>query len=375
MELQLRQKFDEAVADPSGRATLAEFTALVESAAPNEDFILAEWNRRVNPADSTIGFSDFHVVMQKIKIRLLCVNIVTMTVVAVFFSYMKVSTELVAIFMPSDLIDNKYYLRSDLDVPAYTSEHYATMVFSGITLLLFTVGAPAFALIALIHYYRTSWLDQPEVFTMFGFLYAGYKEQYFWWESMVLLRKVASTVVALSPIGIELQALCATMLLVVLTIIQLLVCPFKNTWHNMLDCVSMGTIALKQLCALAYHLVTMNAVDTVASQTKLGLVTWVVNAILIASYIGLGILYFLAFTRFKVTEVNQERFALVVAEQKAWRTGEAQEPTKFQRVKAYCFRRVLCQGEEEGEVDDGAEGGGGGETFFFSSPGDGEAWR
>ena len=352
VELQLRQKFDEAVADPSGRATLAEFTALVESAAPNEDFILAEWNRRVNPADSTIGFSDFHVVMQKIKIRLLCVNIVTMTVVAVFFSYMKVSTELVAIFMPSDLIDNKYYLRSDLDVPAYTSEHYATMVFSGITLLLFTVGAPAFALIALIHYYRTSWLDQPEVFTMFGFLYAGYKEQYFWWESMVLLRKVASTVVALSPIGIELQALCATMLLVVLTIIQLLVCPFKNTWHNMLDCVSMGTIALKQLCALAYHLVTMNAVDTVASQTKLGLVTWVVNAILIASYIGLGILYFVTFTRFKVTEVNQERLTAVVAKQKAWRTGEAQEPTKFQRVKAYCFRRVLCQGEEEGEDDE-----------------------
>ena len=50
---------------------------------------------------------------------------------------------------------------------------------------------------------------EPEIFTMFGFLYAGYKPKYFWWESVVLLRKVAATVIALAPIGLQLQAISA----------------------------------------------------------------------------------------------------------------------------------------------------------------------
>ena len=53
--------------------------------------------------------------------------------------------------MPSDPIDGKQYLSIDLDKVAYTTEHIAVMVCAGIALLVFTLGAPAIALVALVH--------------------------------------------------------------------------------------------------------------------------------------------------------------------------------------------------------------------------------
>ena len=365
---QLRRRYAEAVADPDGRATYAEFSKLVGAAAPSVGFVEDEWDDRKDESN-TIGFDDFRVVMKKIEVRRTVVIVATATVVAVFFNYMKVSTQLVAIFMPSDVIDSSIYLSTDWDVPAYTPEHIATMVFAAITLLIFTVGAPIAALGVLIYMHKKDRLAEPEIFTMFGFLYAGYKPKYFWWESVVLLRKVAATVIALSPIGLELQAISATVLLGVFTAIQLVVRPFRNERHNVLDCSAMSSIALKQLCALAYHYVSMNTIDTLASQQRFTFVSWVVILVVMSTSIALIFFFMGQFTVFKIEEKNADRLMTVAAEQKAWRMDEEMELSTNEKVIAFA-KRVLCAawayvkgklcrggGAQGGEVEHGEERG------------------
>ena len=288
----------------AGLATYAEFIKLVGAAAPSRDFVENEWEDRKDE-NNTIGFDDFRVVMKKIEVRQTVVIVVTATVVAVFFNYMKVSTQLVSIFMPSDVINDVTYLSADWDAPAYTSEHIATMVAAAITLIIFTFGAPVAALGVLIYMRIKDRLHEPEIFTMFGFLYAGYKPKYFWWESMVLLRKVASTVIALAPIGLQLQAISAAVLLGFFIVIQLIVCPFKNQRHNVLDCMAMSSITLKQLCALAYHHVVTNAVDTLTSRQLVSFTSWVVSAIVLTTSIALTVFFVVQFALFKREEMNE----------------------------------------------------------------------
>jgi len=363
---QLHRRFAKTVADPAGLATYAEFIKLVGAAAPSRSFVEDEWEDRKDESN-TIGFDDFRVVMKKIEVRQTVVIVVTATVVAVFFNYMKVSTQLVSIFMPSDVINDVTYLSADWDAPAYTSEHIATMVAAAITLIIFTFGAPVAALGVLIYMRIKDRLHEPEIFTMFGFLYAGYKPKYFWWESMVLLRKVASTVIALAPIGLQLQAISAAVLLGFFIVIQLIVCPFKNQRHNVLDCMAMSSITLKQLCALAYHHVVTNAVDTLASRQLVSFTSWVVSAIVLTTSIALVVFFVGQFLLFKREEMNEERRATVAAEQEAWRRGVPMEPTKAQRVLE-CLKCGKCgrvptderDGEavvEEEEEEAGVTGG------------------
>ena len=370
---ELQERFASVVADPSGRATCDEFTVLVGAAAPSVAFVDAEWEDRKDEHER-IGFDDFRIVTKKIEVRQTFVIVVTATVVAVFFNYMKVSTQLVAIFMPSDIINSVTYLSIDLDMVAYTPAHVTTLVFAAITLLIFTIGAPIGALCALIHFNRMERLDEPEIFTMFGFLYAGYKPKFYWWESMVLLRKVIATVIALAPIGLELQAICAAVLLIVFTGIQLVLRPFKNERHNMLDCTAMGSIALKQLCALAYHYVMTNAVDTVKSQQLLFVVSWVVTIVVLSTSIALIAFFIIQFTLFKLEEMNADRLRTVAAEQKAWRTDVEMELSTKEKVIAFAKRalcaawayakRKLCRGtpELDGDEDEGDGGGGDGDV-------------
>ena len=153
------------------------------------------------------------------------------------------------------------------------------------------------------------------------------------------------------PIGIELQALSAAGLLLVLIMLQLILRPFKDERHNVLDCLSMGSIAAKQLCALAYHHVVVNAVDTVDSELLVAFVSWLVTITVVVINTLLLCHYVVLFTILKMREKNDERRAAVAAAQHAWMTGEPEARSTRQRVWDF-VRRKLARGRG---ADDAAE--------------------
>jgi hypothetical protein len=103
----------------------------------------------------------------------------------------------------------------------------------------------------------------------------------------------------------------------------------------------MSTIALKQLCALAYHYVSMNTIDTLVSQQRFTFVSWVVILVVMSTSIALIFFFIGQFTEFKVEELNADRLMTVAAEQKAWRTDEEMELTVKEKVIAFA-KRALC---------------------------------
>jgi len=102
----------------------------------------------------------------------------------------------------------------------------------------------------------------------------------------------------------------------------------------------MGTTALKQLCALAYHYVSMNTIDTLASQQRFTVVSWVVIAVVMATTSALIASFFGLFSFFKIQEKNADLLLTVAAEQKAWRMDEEMELSMKEKVIA-CVKRVL----------------------------------
>jgi hypothetical protein len=135
----------------------------------------------------------------------------------------------------------------------------------------------------------------------------------------------------------------------------------------------MGTIALKQLCALAYHYVSMNTIDTLASQQRFTFVSWVVIAVVMATTSALIASFFGLFSFFKIQEKNADLLLTVAAEQKAWRMDEEMELSAKDKVIA-CVKRVLsaawadvkrkmcCGGGGGGAQNDEIEDGGGDDT-------------
>ena len=58
-------------------------------------------------------------------------------------------------------------------------------------LLLWCAGVPALFAWVLWRERRRGRLNTPRVAAAYGFLYAGYRERTFWWESTIMLRKLA----------------------------------------------------------------------------------------------------------------------------------------------------------------------------------------
>ena len=70
-----------------------------------------------------------------------------------------------------------------------------------------------------------------------GFLYAGYEDEYVFWEAMVLARKaiLSAAAVLLSHSGTTVQVVVAVLILVLSLFIQLKHQPFEHDWHDLME--------------------------------------------------------------------------------------------------------------------------------------------
>jgi hypothetical protein len=115
----------------------------------------------------------------------------------------------------------------------------------------------------------------------------------------------------------------------------------------------MGSIAVKQICALAYHHVAANAVDTAESEQLVDFVSWLVTLIVMFISAALACHYVVVFVLFKVRELNDARLAARAAAQRAWITGVPEERSRVQRVWDF-LRRTLARSRTAESATDGA---------------------
>lgn len=88
-----------------------------------------------------------------------------------------------------DKIDNDPFVRENLSLKCWSVNH---IIYSfGIAmpaLIIWGFGIPAFAVVMLIKH--KDQMDKETVRKRYGFLYNGYKQKFFYWESVIMIRKI-----------------------------------------------------------------------------------------------------------------------------------------------------------------------------------------
>ena len=130
-------------------------------------------------------------------------------------------------------VGKKLYFLIDLQEPCYEGRHFVWALAIGMPqLLLHVVGLPSAGLYML--YRNRHKLSNPVVRARYGLFLGGYKPSRYYWEIVVIVRKVS--VVALSIFGtairIEIQALMALLLVCGCGVAQLIGNPFQVNEEN-----------------------------------------------------------------------------------------------------------------------------------------------
>ena len=129
-------------------------------------------------------------------------------------------------------IEKKFYLRKDVQLQCFTSQHYIFTMCVGLPgVLIYVVGTPAITLWILYrrrHKLNVTGLAGQETKGTYGFLYRGYEIYY--WETVIMSRKIAMVIVAVFGLqaSVETQALLALLVVVLASAAHVIAKPFSD---------------------------------------------------------------------------------------------------------------------------------------------------
>ncbi len=130
----------------------------------------------------------------------------------------------------------------DLDVVCFRGEHLVWSMVGGLPgLVCWVLGIPVAAF--LILYERKAQLANQEMISRFGFLYNGYKRRSYYWESVIMLRKVGMifTAVFLQAMGTRIQAFAVFITILTFVVVTARHKPYLARRMNDLELVSLVT--------------------------------------------------------------------------------------------------------------------------------------
>eukprot|EP00946_MAST-07B_sp_MAST-7B-sp1_P004566 g4566.t1 len=152
------------------------------------------------------------------------------TVTAILFLMYPTMCEKAFAMFSCKTIGGIEYLQVDLEEPCYESRHLSMTLLLGLPqLFLYVLGLPLLIL-KFLKRNRAHLFKNPVALTRWGLFFKGYKEDRYYWELVITLRKVC--VVALSVFGRELgvqrQSLVVILILLACIILEIVGQPFKE---------------------------------------------------------------------------------------------------------------------------------------------------
>ena len=215
----------------------------------------------------------------------------------------------------------------DLNVVCYTPSHLGWALGGALPgILIWGIGIPLSAFLFL--YYSRTKLQDLNTKEKFGFLYNGYRERHYYWESVIMFRKVAMIfiTVLLSSLGRIVQALAVILLLINFLFFTIRKKPYQTRRLNELEISSLLTSSITIYCGVFFlshrdmneptftHNVDCKFLLTVVrltEETKWFLVT----CILVSNFIFfiMWIFFFLKDVRFTMAKMADKRPKLFLA--------------------------------------------------------------
>ncbi|KXZ48361.1 hypothetical protein GPECTOR_28g768 [Gonium pectorale] len=174
------------------------------------------------------------------------------------------------------------YWSNDLDLECYVFPHLWLALAVGLPgVVLFCAGCPVFSWVWLRRHHQMLHTS-PEFNLSYGFMYNDYSRSCYFWDSLVMLRKlgIVIVIVFLQEEGAGMQVLASLGIIIIATLAQISIKPFKHARMNELERLSLfATIALLY-CALYFSSDIPRAAKAV-----IGFLLVVFNVVVIAFFV------------------------------------------------------------------------------------------
>ncbi len=170
-------------------------------------------------------------------------------------------------------IDGETRIYKDLETMCWSNLHsFWSYVVALPSIFVWGLGIPAFAFVLMTREKHT--LNSIETRMKFGFLYNGYKVDYYYWEIVIMYRKIILIFIAvfIQNYGVMTQALIVFMLLLVCLVLNLKKKPFFLVALNDLETLSLITSILSIYCGIFFIAnIPSEFVDDIPPEVKGGI--------------------------------------------------------------------------------------------------------
>ncbi|CDW88757.1 UNKNOWN [Stylonychia lemnae] len=150
-------------------------------------------------------------------------------------------------------IDSDQRIEDDLEVICWSDFHnFISYFIASPSILVWGIGIPFFALVLLFKH--RSRLEQNGLRERYGFLYKGYKKEYYYWEIFIMYRKLIIIFISVffKNHGVIAQALVVMIFYIFFMLLTFKLNPFINITLNQLESLSLLTSMLTIYCGLYF---------------------------------------------------------------------------------------------------------------------------
>jgi hypothetical protein len=188
----------------------------------------------------------------KRKKRLFKIQLVATLVVLFFLVHPSLVKEFFNAFNCTQ-IEGQLWLISDLSIKCFNERHLTfTLIVALPAILVWGIGVPSFILGFLIK--RRSTLHRVSMRGRFGFFYNGFKSTHFYWEFLILYRKIIIifVVVFLGSESVSVQALSLMLVLLIFLFLQYSQNPYTYEKLNQMELRGILVASITINCGLYY---------------------------------------------------------------------------------------------------------------------------
>lgn len=181
-------------------------------------------------------------------------KVVASLVMILFIMHPSLTKAMFALYSCKEIKPGELWLVADFSLRCWNTEHIRSILIVSIPgIVVWIIGLPVVCLL-ILYRLRRGLLD-PMTQLKFSFLYKGYHQKWYFWEFVILYRKVALVCAAvfLSTVAIMVQALSVLAVLLIALFFQLQIQPFNLPVFNRLELKSILVSSVTIYAGLFYQ--------------------------------------------------------------------------------------------------------------------------
>ena len=174
------------------------------------------------------------------------------TIVILFFLIHPNLVKMLFSMFSCEAVNSEYWLTVDMSIPCWDSSHIRKVLTIGLPgLVVWVFGVPTICLCILVRYRRKH--DELWVKLQYGFLINGYKRQHFYWEFVILYRKIVIICCGVFlTTTVPVQALTVQVVLLAALFLQYDIAPYTVESLNSMELRAIMVADVTIYCGLYY---------------------------------------------------------------------------------------------------------------------------